>query len=1013
MVAKKYLQDILSSLSSDEFIPPSRKINSYTLEQDVVLDAQDVNALATSTLGTSVAQLDQLSHKLLASQLPVPFSLTSSYFSDIALGTPVLQNQLLTWNGTAWTNYTPNLSMASDIFISSQTNGQFLVYNSATSKWTNATITSANLNDFLLSLPVAGQSLVYTGSVWTNQTASLANLTGDTDIVTPVNKQVLVYTGTKWTNKNLSFGMPAIWTDVNISIASTNQLVAYNGTAWTNQTLSLASSLVQDTNIIAPSSGQTLVYTSAKWTNAFLSSANLVDFSINGPTNLQLLVYNGSAWINNSISLLANYISDVSIVVPNIGQALTYNGTKWINTSLTAASNLFDMAITSPAVGQTLVYNGTKWSNQSFALNSLGDVQITSASNNQLLAYSNSSSRWINTSISAATYLSDFVSVSVSPVDQQILAWQTSTSSWKNRTLTLASGLVQDVLLSSPTNGQALVYNGTNWVNGTAGGGGSIGSQVTNGIDFYNGTALVSTSSFLTDGSGHVSINLASLNTSYNLAVSGTALLALSTCVLGSGDQTSTPGSITLRGVQATGTNITGSDMIIQASNGTGSGGSGHIRFQTAPAQTSTPTLISWSTQTSSNTNTYSFSFNMPAGYVNTCMILLLSTNYASSAPTSVTYNSVALTNLYNDSYGNNVLTSIWYMFAPSTGSNTCTILFGSTYVTINANVLAFYNVNQTAGSVYAPSVSNTYTTPATASISTAIGDLVMDFLSISNSMSSTPLASQSTILSTNANGQNIYSSIAIASATSTTFSWAFATNTQYNYLLFGLKQTTNSTSNTLADALILTNSGNALISGYASVLGLVRQYQTITASASTTSLSSLLPYYVYVIGTSTHTLKLPSALTLANGTEYIICNKSTSSITINDGSNATLSVMPSCLGYFMLTSNSTIAGSWQVNLALGQVSLVSTSATSYTMTNFNQVVMANATSNAVTITLPLTSVYSTGLRISVKKTDASANTVTIVGSSGQQIDTGSSSILTSLSNKIDLTSLASAWIIV
>jgi len=174
------------------------------------------------------------------------------------------------------------------------------------------------------------------------------------------------------------------------------------------------------------------------------------------------------------------------------------------------------------------------------------------------------------------------------------------------------------------------------------------------------------------DGNGRLGVNQ-SVNTNYNLAFSGNVYFNSSTLVLGGGEQ-STPVQTIFRGPQATGTDVSGADIIFQASNGTGAGGSGRLRFQTASAATVFPTLITSSSQTSGNTNSFSFSFTVPSGYSSSCLILLLAFNYNSSGPNSVTYNGVSMTNLYNDSYSNNILSSIYYLTNPSQGSNSLVI---------------------------------------------------------------------------------------------------------------------------------------------------------------------------------------------------------------------------------------------------------------------------------------------------------------------------------------------------
>ena len=68
-----------------------------------------------------------------------------------------------------------------------------------------------------------------------------------------------------------------------------------------------------------------------------------------------------------------------------------------------------------------------------------------------------------------------------------------------------------------------------------------------------------------------------------NVGGSNTFLLA-GTMILGSGDGTATTSPPTIRGPARTGTNAAGSDITIDAANGTGTAGSGKFIFRTAPA---------------------------------------------------------------------------------------------------------------------------------------------------------------------------------------------------------------------------------------------------------------------------------------------------------------------------------------------------------------------------------------------------------------------------------------------
>jgi hypothetical protein len=74
----------------------------------------------------------------------------------------------------------------------------------------------------------------------------------------------------------------------------------------------------------------------------------------------------------------------------------------------------------------------------------------------------------------------------------------------------------------------------------------------------------------------------------------------------------------------------------------------------------------------------------------------------------------------------------------------------------------------------------------------------------------------------------------------------------------------------------------------------------------------------------------------------------------------------------------------------------VTTVTSNYTPLPSDAVILANATSGAVTVTLPdaTQNGFSPGQRYTIKKTDGTANTVTVATSAGQQIDGGSTVVL-------------------
>jgi len=93
---------------------------------------------------------------------------------------------------------------------------------------------------------------------------------------------------------------------------------------------------------------------------------------------------------------------------------------------------------------------------------------------------------------------------------------------------------------------------------------------------------------FLTANSGGTMTTRMTVTSAGNVGIgtsvpAGMLHVAGATSVFGAGEASATPGAATIRGANATGSNIFGSNLTIQASNGTGTGGSGAIIFQTAP----------------------------------------------------------------------------------------------------------------------------------------------------------------------------------------------------------------------------------------------------------------------------------------------------------------------------------------------------------------------------------------------------------------------------------------------
>lgn len=180
-------------------------------------------------------------------------------------------------------------------------------------------------------------------------------------------------------------------------------------------------------------------------------------------------------------------------------------------------SGLTDTAISSPSDGDALVYDSTsgKWVNSGVAsdIGDLNDVDITTPSNGQVLSYDSTSQEWVNTTPSAGSSVSvtqvqstgtKIATVTVdgtgtdlyAPTPTEVVANPSGTGSTDLTKINIGGTIydipsggsssstlagLTDVDLSSPTNGQALVYDATNqeWINANVGGGGGGYSETT------------------------------------------------------------------------------------------------------------------------------------------------------------------------------------------------------------------------------------------------------------------------------------------------------------------------------------------------------------------------------------------------------------------------------------------------------------------------------------------------------------------------------------------------------
>jgi hypothetical protein len=136
--------------------------------------------------------------------------------------------------------------------------------------------------------------------------------------------------------------------------------------------------------------------------------------------------------------------------------------------------------------------------------------------------------------------------------------------------------------------------------NNTGGENTAVGHQAGDGITTGSTNTIVGHNAgrSITTGSGNTVLGAglagsAALANTVLIGSSGAERLRLSgtESIFGNGDTAASPNAATLRGTNATGTNIAGPNMTIQAGRGTGTGAGGSLSFQTAAAGTTGSTL--------------------------------------------------------------------------------------------------------------------------------------------------------------------------------------------------------------------------------------------------------------------------------------------------------------------------------------------------------------------------------------------------------------------------------------
>lgn len=270
---------------------------------------------------------------------------------NISLTSELADKSEVTWNqigvtgskiaeisidGTTTDIYAPtsggatSLSGLSDVTITSATNGQAILYDSANSVWKNSNLPTGSstldgLTDVTISSPAGGQSLIYDSNSgeWINGaggggSSTLSGLT-DVTITSATDGQALLYDSVNsiWVNGNVSSGSSTLdgLTDVIITSATDGQVLTYDSSnnKWKNATASGGATTLNglsDVTITSASNSQVLTYNNGTWENAAVApAASSVTYSNTASgmiaTNTQAAIDELASTLGDVESLLA------------------------------------------------------------------------------------------------------------------------------------------------------------------------------------------------------------------------------------------------------------------------------------------------------------------------------------------------------------------------------------------------------------------------------------------------------------------------------------------------------------------------------------------------------------------------------------------------------------------------------------------------------------------------------------------------------------------------------------
>ena len=214
-------------------------------------------------------------------------------------------------------------------------------------------------------------------------------------------------------------------------------VVSQSGATWT---LDATLNELSNVSVSRPQLNDVLKWDGAQWTSAADATGGGVT---DGNKGAIVVSQSGATW---TLDAAITELSDVSVSSPSIGQVLKFNGTNWVN-----GTDANDTAVSDGDKGDITVSNsGATWN---IDANTIGTTELSATGTTNSSTYLRGDNTWQPTS-----------DLGVTDGNKGAIVVSQSGATW---TLDATLNEISNVSVSSPSTGEVLQFNGSNWVAAT------------------------------------------------------------------------------------------------------------------------------------------------------------------------------------------------------------------------------------------------------------------------------------------------------------------------------------------------------------------------------------------------------------------------------------------------------------------------------------------------------------------------------------------------------------------